>query len=126
LAVARSVGARLVISYIDNNSWANLFYFSNIRVVSIQNGWRSRQDFRNILAQDLYAGFHCSKPSALAARQEFGLSSFAIARMFLPRKGLRNNTLKPSYLKETKIPQKPRSGNPNLNYARLMTEHAGA
>ncbi|MEK9877755.1 MAG: hypothetical protein VW684_13935, partial [Betaproteobacteria bacterium] len=79
LAVARSVGARLVISHIDNNSWSNLFYFSNIRAISIQNGWRNSQDFRNTPAQDIYAGFHRSKPSELVARQYLGLGSFAIA-----------------------------------------------
>jgi len=76
LAIARAVRAKLIVSTIDNNSWGNLYDFTPLRVISIQNGQRNSSDFGPPMSkQDIYVGLPKKKPTTLRTREYFGAGS---------------------------------------------------
>lgn len=81
LAISRAVDAKLIISTIDNNSWGNLFKYSDLRIISLQNGIRCNKDYSDISEQDIYIGLATKKPQNLRARKYVGLGSLSIASL---------------------------------------------
>jgi surface carbohydrate biosynthesis protein len=91
LAVTKSIQAKLIISIIDNNDWGNLFRFSDVRVLSIQNGLRSPLEFSSMSEQDIYLGFPRIQPNALKAREYIGAGSLKACQA-----GLKDQLCSPS------------------------------
>ncbi|MHC8732346.1 hypothetical protein ACYVU7_03950 [Arenicellales bacterium IMCC56312] len=81
LAISQTIGAKLIISIIDNNSWGNLFKYSDLRIISLQNGLRVANEYGLMSEQDIYIGFSKKKPKDLKTRTYLGLGSLSIASL---------------------------------------------
>ena len=80
LAISRAIRGRVIISTIDNNSWGNLCDFSELRVLSIQNGLRNSREYDPPMSkQDIYVGLSRTKPAALRANRYVGIGSLFCA-----------------------------------------------
>lgn len=81
LAISQTIGAKLIISIIDNNSWGNLFKYSDLRIISLQNGSRHTKEYSLMSEQDIYIGLPKKKPKGLKTRTYLGLGSLSIASL---------------------------------------------
>ena len=96
LAISRAIRGRVIISTIDNNSWGNLCDFSELRVLSIQNGLRNLCEYDPPMSKrDIYVGLPRTKPATLRANRYVGIGSLFCALAGIEARDLQPDNQKP-------------------------------